>query len=223
MHSNTSLCVALALVLLGFAKYGHCIGVGHALTFELPDNEKLCFYQEFNGSKRYSFHYEVIKGGQNDVDASIESPNGKTLYKKTKRRKDSMLFETSWGTFKFCFSNEFSTFTHKVVYFELAPEDMDTLRVEAGLPVPHANTAVENAFEDIHTAMTRMVELQREYRLREALGRHMAESLHNRVQWWSILEALIIVASGCGQVIILKAFFTDKVKSKQPEKNMTPT
>ena len=75
----------------------------HALTFELPDKEQACFYQKFEGSTRYVFSYEVIRGGNLDVDASVESPNGLTLHERTKTKKGFFEFETSYGDYKFCF------------------------------------------------------------------------------------------------------------------------
>ena len=75
----------------------------HALTFELPDKEQACFFQKFEGSTRYVFSYEVIRGGNLDVDASVESPNGLTLHEQTKTKKGLFEFETSYGDYKFCF------------------------------------------------------------------------------------------------------------------------
>ena len=86
------------------------------LRFELPDNEKFCFYEEFTGAKSYRLEFAVLKGGNKDVDVSVESPNGKILYKEIKKQQDIHAFETSLGTYTFCFSNEFSTFTHKVFF-----------------------------------------------------------------------------------------------------------
>ena len=58
----------------------------------------------------------------------LTDPHGKSLYKDVKKQYDSFTWTTeSKGTYKFCFSNEFSTFTHKVVYFDLEVGDEDPL------------------------------------------------------------------------------------------------
>ena len=58
-------------------------------------------------------------GGNYDVDMALTAPNGQQLYKDTKKQYDSFTWTTDKkGEYKFCFSNEFSTFTHKVVYFD---------------------------------------------------------------------------------------------------------
>uniref|UniRef100_A0A8C0UQA6 GOLD domain-containing protein n=1 Tax=Cyanistes caeruleus TaxID=156563 RepID=A0A8C0UQA6_CYACU len=63
--------------------------------------------------------FQVITGGHYDVDCRLEDPDGIVLYKEMKKQYDSFTFTASRnGTYKFCFSNEFSTFTHKTVYFD---------------------------------------------------------------------------------------------------------
>lgn len=183
---------------------------GAALTFELPDNEQTCFLERFKGGERLIFEYRVIRGGNNDVDAWIESPNGKAIYKKEKNEKDAYIFDASRGEFKFCFSNQFSTFTHKIIYFGLRPEDIDNLAVEAGDEQPTVKTAAEMFCENIHESMTSVVNFQKDYRLRETLGRHIAEVMHDRVFLWSIGQACVILVAGFGQVFILKTFFTER-------------
>ncbi len=181
-----------------------------ALTFELPDNERMCFYQDFNTSTDHVFEYSVIKGGQNDVDVSVESPNGKILYKETKQKSDLFRFISGHGIFTFCFSNEFSTFTHKVVYFDVHLETMDTLPVVMGDNRPTANTHMEDSMEVIHQSSLKVMDVQTEYRLNEARGRHQAEDLNHGVQIWSIGQAIVILCAGMGQVLVLKTFFTEK-------------
>ena len=64
-------------------------------------------------------HFQVITGGQYDVDMELTAPNGQVLYKDVKKQYDSFTWKADQtGIHKFCFSNEFSTFSHKVVYFD---------------------------------------------------------------------------------------------------------
>lgn len=178
--------------------------------FELPDKEKFCLVERFDGPVRYIFEYRVIRGGNNDVDASVKSPNGKVLYKHSKMKYDRFVFETSRGEYTFCFGNEFSTFAHKVVYFDLRPEELDSLAGEAGIKRPFVRTAAESSCDVIHETMTSVVEFQRDYRLKESIGRHIAEVLNRIVSWWCLTQGCFILIAGFGQVFILKRFFTEK-------------
>ena len=67
----------------------------------------------------YPLIFQVITGGHYDVDLEVVAPNGQMLYKDTKKQYDTFVWTTDQaGVYKFCFSNEFSTFSHKVVYFD---------------------------------------------------------------------------------------------------------
>jgi len=44
------------------------------LTFELPDNAKECFYEVIEEGKTSTVEFQVVTGGQYDVDVIIEGP-----------------------------------------------------------------------------------------------------------------------------------------------------
>ena len=88
-------------------------------TFELPDNAKQCFHEDITQGTKGTLQFQVITGGHCDVDCRLEDPDGNGFYKEMKKQYDNYTFTASKnGTYKFCFSNEFSTFTHKTVYFD---------------------------------------------------------------------------------------------------------
>ena len=65
------------------------------------------------------FSVQVITGGNYDVDLELSGPDNKALYKEMKKQYDTFAWTTDTsGEYRFCFSNEFSTFTHKLVYFD---------------------------------------------------------------------------------------------------------
>ena len=71
---------------------------------------------------------QVITGGHYDVDMELTAPSGKVLYKDVKKQYDSFTWTTDMkGVYKFCFSNEFSTFSHKVVYFDFQEGDEEPI------------------------------------------------------------------------------------------------
>ena len=98
------------------------------LTFELPDNAKDCFYENIEKGKQSTFEYQVVTGGQYDVDVSIEAHNKQVIYKEIKKQYDTFVWIPDMtGVFTFCFSNEFSTFSHKLVYMDLQVGDESPL------------------------------------------------------------------------------------------------
>jgi len=182
---------------------------GTELTFELPDNERSCFHQEIKKNTSVTLEFQVITGGQYDVDVSLEDPRKQVIYKQVKMQFDSYSFTAEHnGVYTVCFSNEFSTFSHKLVYFDFQVGDEQ--------PLPgigeHVTvmTQMESSAQDIHKALKTIIDFQTHHRLRETQGRKRAEDLNERVLWWSILETVAILVIAVGQVFVLKNFFTEK-------------
>ena len=96
---------------------------------------------------------QVISGGQYDVDVVLTSPKGKSLYDERKKQYDSHSFTTEEeGEHMFCFSNEFSTFTHKVIYFDFQAGDEAPLR--EGMGSEHtALTSLEMSSVSMHESL----------------------------------------------------------------------
>lgn len=179
------------------------------LTFELPDNAKECFYQEIEKNVSSMLEFQVVTGGQYDVDVTLEAPNKEIIYQILKTQFDSHSFVAPMtGVYKACFSNEFSTFSHKLVYMDFQVGDE--------LPLPglgeHVTvmTQMESSAHEIHKNLVSILDYQTHHRLREAQGRKRAEDLNERVLWWSVMETIAILTITVGQVFILKNFFTER-------------
>jgi len=69
---------------------------------------------------------------------------------------------------------------------------------------------METSAQLIHNELKIIIDYQTHHRLREAQGRVFAEDLNERVQYWSVGQAVIILLVGIGQVMVLRSFFTDK-------------
>ncbi|TRY95304.1 hypothetical protein DNTS_006751 [Danionella cerebrum] len=183
---------------LCFLTVAVCIAFVNAteLTFELPDNEKQCFYEDLEQGVKFDLDFQVIAGGNYDVDCFVTDPMNNLLYQERKKQYDSFSHTTVMkGVYKVCFSNEFSTFTHKTVYLDFRYGDEDPL-------FPDTNRV---------TALTQVVsDSQTWYRLREAQDRIRAEDLNERVHFWSIGEAVILFVVCIGQVLMLRSFFNEK-------------
>lgn len=62
------------------------------------------------------------------MDCFITDPQGNVLYNEKKKQYDNFSHTTAMkGVYKVCFSNEFSTFTHKTVYLEFRHGDEQPL------------------------------------------------------------------------------------------------
>lgn len=185
------------------------IAAGVELTFELLDNARDCFYEDIQLNTSCTLEYQVVTGGSYDVDVTLEDPTREVIYRQVKSQFDSHTFTSmKSGTYVVCFSNEFSTFSHKLVYMDFQVGDEPPL---PGLG-EHATvmTQMEASASEIHKALNSIIDYQTHHRLREAQSRKRAEDLNERVFWWSMMETLAILTVTVGQVLILKNFFSDK-------------
>lgn len=61
----------------------------------------------------------MVTGGHYDIDCTVTDPNKKELYKGMKKEYDTFVFTAEVeGAYQVCFGNEFSTFSHKLVYVD---------------------------------------------------------------------------------------------------------
>ncbi|VDN32332.1 unnamed protein product [Gongylonema pulchrum] len=75
------------------------------LTFELPDNANQCFFEEIKGGVESVLEFQVVTGGQYDVDLTLEDDRGKVLYKGIKKQYDSYTWKAeTTGTYKVCYA-----------------------------------------------------------------------------------------------------------------------
>ncbi|ROT73831.1 transmembrane emp24 domain-containing protein 7 [Penaeus vannamei] len=154
----------------------------------------------------------VVTGGHYDVDVLVEGPARQILYREIKQQYGQFQFTPDHtGTYQVCFSNEFSTFSHKLIYVDFQVGD------EPQLP----------GVGDF-TAMTQMESSSqkgsREPKLYNRLsdpppttGGPVTEKSRGPQRTRPLLgcgETLGILVIAVGQVMILKNFFADK-KSNQ--------
>ncbi|VEL32970.1 unnamed protein product [Protopolystoma xenopodis] len=202
-------------LVLVFVNFYSVYSYPKALTFELPDNEKMCFYEQLKAETAFIFRYSVLFGGSNDVDLIIRAPDETLIHER--RRQSEDIFEivsTKKGAYSFCFSNEFSTFTHKIVSFELSTKIPESLAVEAGGSYgPEPMNLIETLLENTHNSFVQIEDSQAEIQNRDSQDRLLLAYLNDKVVVMSVIVFVTIILTGFGQVTILKNFFSEKLPS----------
>jgi protein ERP2 len=90
------------------------------LTILIPASQRECFYQVLETGKTIETQYEVLAGGDVDINYFFYSPTTRVLqadFKKRDGHQTLKLEET--GEYQFCFDNSVSRFHQKQVYFSL--------------------------------------------------------------------------------------------------------
>lgn len=196
-------------LLSGLFRFGHAV----ELTFELPDSAKECFYELIDEGTQSTVEFQVVTGGHYDVDVMIMDPRKNVIYKEVKKQYDSHTWTASvTGEYRVCFSNEFSTFSHKLVYVDFQVGDEEPLPgVGEHLT---AMTQLETSAQEVHENLNSIIDYQTHHRLRETQGRKRAEDLNERVMIWSFFVTVGMVIVGISQVCVLKSFFSEKKPSQ---------
>merc|ERR1711993_211305 len=100
---------------------------------------------------------QVVTGGHYDVDAIIMDPKKSVIYKQVKKQYDSHTWKASvTGEYRVCFSNEFSTFSHKLVYVDFQVGDGEHLT---------AMTQLETSAQEVHENLNSIIDYQTHHRL----------------------------------------------------------
>ncbi|XP_055305906.1 transmembrane emp24 domain-containing protein 7-like [Sitodiplosis mosellana] len=205
------------------AKFVHflcsIIGLSHVVfgtefTFDLAANGEECFFENINQNSKCQFEFQVVSGGQLDVDVIIESPMKQIIYKAERKELDRFNFNTSeTGVHRICFNNQFSTFTEKSIFilFETGRTNQLLQLLEEH---DHEMTFMESRADQIHDYLENIINLQTYYRLREGYGRRFAKELNDRVLWWSVTQTFVILIIGITQVLVLRKLF-----EKDPSSN----
>lgn len=194
-----------------------CECLAGELTFELPDKEEQCFHELIEKDVGSVLEFQVIYGGNNDVDVELTGPNRESLYSEQKAQHGSFTWTASvTGEYKFCFSNKFSTITHKIIYMDFeSGDEEDSLRMGGEVDKQRQMTQLETSIFKNYENMNSISEYQKHHLLRESQGRSFAEDLNERVQFWSIGQTVIILLVGVGQILVLRSFFSDQNRSNK--------
>eukprot|EP01135_Chromosphaera_perkinsii_P002305 Nk52_evm91s221 gene=Nk52_evmTU91s221 len=202
------------LVLIGVLGSQRCNVVeGTELVVQMQAHDTECFYETFAVNDDVTFEYQVVFGGRLDIDVQIHDPQGTILHQEQRKQYDSQRFKIAIaGDYKFCFDNEFSTFTQKTVYFDLFKGEGEDALTNAIPEQITALTRLEQYSHTIHRNLMEITDYQTHHRLREATGRSLAEEVNTRVMVWSAAQSALMVGVSLVQVYILKSFFGDDVR-----------
>jgi len=186
-----------------------CNAFGSTFTFELPDGEKRCFYNSFQTKDSFKGEFQVISGGNYDVDVTLKDPNNKIV--REFQREQYHFFDvasTMEGDYELCFSNEFSSYTHKTVFMAwdtpielLTKEKTDNIAA----PLTIMDTTIFTVYENLQKATS----YQTKNRVQESSSRSFVEALNDRVTYGSIIQAIVIIVVAVGQVFLLRSLFKE--------------
>ncbi|CAL8068293.1 unnamed protein product [Calicophoron daubneyi] len=173
--------------------------------FELEDRSSQCYYNTLRKGDEYELDFQVISGGNYDVDFTLSDPTGKILVKKERSSYYSMMLnDTMDGDYKVCFSNAFSSFTHKTVYLGWYNSTELTYFPASERLQDHE---IRESLKMIARHLEETEKIQIGERMMGALSYSFASQLNSRVMLWSIILSVMVIIVSVGQVYLLRSFF----------------
>lgn len=190
-------------------------------TFTLPAGRKECFYQTMKKEASLEIEYQVLDGAGLDVDFFISSPSGQLLFSDQRKSDGVHTVEAlEDGDYMFCFDNTFSSMSEKLVFFELILDNMDTEEdpdswKEHVIGIDTLDMKLEDIMDTINNVKARLgksVQIQTLLRAFEARDRNLQESNFDRVNFWSVVNLVVMMMVSAVQVYLVRSLFEDKRK-----------
>ncbi|GAA5994716.1 emp24/gp25L/p24 family protein [Rhodotorula paludigena] len=182
-----------------------------ALTTTINANERTCFYAAVDKvGEKVGFYFAVQSGGSFDIDWVVTDPNDNIIIEGERERQGDYIFTAhSTGEYSFCFHNDLSSFTEKLV-------DLDVMVESEPRPVapakPTALTEQTSALEEsvyrLSGSLSSIQRTQRFFRTRENRNVSTVRSTEWRIFTFSLLECAAMVGMSFFQVWVVQRFFS---------------
>ncbi|KAJ7074472.1 emp24/gp25L/p24 family/GOLD-domain-containing protein [Mycena amicta] len=182
-----------------------------ALTTAISANERLCFYADVDKEgEKIGFYFAVQSGGSFDIDFDVKDPNDKIMLEGQRERQGDYVFTANYvGEYAFCFENDMSTLTEKLVDFDIMVESEPRREPPAkpGQISEHTSPLEESVFR-LNGMLMNIKRTQKHFHTRENRGFSIVKSTQSRLFWYAIFESLAIIGMAVFQVYVLQTFFT---------------
>ncbi|TKR95053.1 hypothetical protein L596_009272 [Steinernema carpocapsae] len=198
-------------------------------TVEIPPGKFQCYFQPVVDAKFKSLEvdYQVIDGGDLNINFMVLHGADVLVQDQMKVDGSHKIEIKELGDYQICFDNTFSYQTRKVVFFEVflfdAEGNLDDLDVakyanqDAQLQERLAQVGITLA--EFHATANRIkgslnkIEYhQALLRAYEARDRSIMSANLDRVSFWSVLNAIILMSVGGVQVYMIRSLFEEDSK-----------
>ncbi|XP_024881622.1 transmembrane emp24 domain-containing protein-like [Temnothorax curvispinosus] len=171
-----------------------------------------CFFDKVEFGTKMGLTFEIAEGGFLDIDVKIVGPDGRIIYQGEQESSGKYTFAAhTSGVYTYCFSNQKSTMTPKVVMFNM---DIDENRKQTednagaeGQDGDANHGKLDDMIKDLSTSLWGVKNEQEYMQVRDRNHRAINESTNFRVVIWAFFEALVLVCVTAGQIFYLKRFF----------------
>jgi len=196
-------------------------GIETDLTIYVNAREVSCFYQYIEKGTAFEVEYQVVDGGDLDINFSVRTPSGRIMVNEYRKNDgEHKLDGIEAGDYKLCLDNAFSRFSEKVVYIEIitdtADPNWDKLS-DFGYDYDYDVASVfeltleeiKSSFDTVRGHLDKSIQTQRMLRAIEARDRSVAEDNFIRVNFWAPVQLVIMILVALSQVYFIRQLFGD--------------
>jgi protein ERP2 len=175
----------------------------------------------------------VVDGGDLDITFEVFDPKNKRIVSDVRQEDGLHNIDTeAGGDFQFCFDNRFSRMTEKTVFWEIFLDDddydYDDDYEDEDYKEFKDNLAKDDYEEDTLKGLTnslnkikgnhgKTLQFQAMLRAFEAKDRNVIEHNYERVNFWSMVHLVAMVATAVFQVFFLRSLFAQNAAHGQKQ------
>lgn len=200
------------------------------LTIKVKPGTEECFYQKASLGQVLDLEYQVLDADYENIDTkhkmeisfTLYSPKGSNLISDVKKADGIHRHDVQeTGDYKFCFSNKFSHFSTKTVYFDVFvdSDDDDDDQWDSPdvtfLPEVLQNDTLSQIKLSINNVRDKLNQIQHfQYQKRSIGIRHqnILEHNHSAINTFSLIIIITMFLVGSVQVIMVRSLFEEKSK-----------
>jgi len=183
------------------------VPAGHAYFVTVDAHSEECFFDNVKAGTKMGLIFEVAEGGFLDIDVKIYGPDDKIIHQGDRESNGKYTFAAHMdGNYRYCFGNQMSTMTPKIVMFNMELGDAPAAEGEEGADEASHNK-LETMIKELAGSLSGVKHEQEYMQVRDRIHRSINDNTNSRVVMWSFFEALVLVSMTIGQVYYLKRFF----------------
>ncbi|GAA5955240.1 hypothetical protein JCM3765_003255 [Sporobolomyces pararoseus] len=212
--SFTSLLALVALALLAVLPRADA----SALTTTINANERTCFYALVDKvGEKVGFYFAVQSGGSFDIDWVVTDPKDTIIIDGERERQGDYIFTAHHtGEYSFCFSNDMSSFSEKLVDFDIMVES-EPRPVAPAKPtaLTEQTSSLEESIYKLSGSLSSIQRTQKYFRTRENRNVSTVKSTQWRIFMFSIAESIFMCGMSAFQVWVVQRFFSGPSRRRQ--------
>jgi len=211
--------IVLVLFTLQLAQglYENAPGVAMDYKVHIDAGKEDCYYQYVHPGSTLYVAFQVLRGGDGQAGMAVRHPNGQIVHPYVwKAQSDYQETSSAGGYYGVCIDNQFSRFASKLVNIYITTFRYDEWE-KYTKELESMDISVQNftgMISGVDQRIGGVLQLLHKSRAHESRDAAMLEDSLSYVQFWSITQCLVIMATSSVQVYFVRKLFETQTNGK---------